>query len=115
MRANGQADAAIDSGSNSKPAEPEEIPKGPHHFLVGTLRNVRCHAPGIDLAVDSKGKTTPLHNGNYYKIAFSALGFTPKGELNPCSDLEGKPAKIEYIDSPTKLASAYVVAIELHK
>jgi thioredoxin-like negative regulator of GroEL len=93
----------------------EALPAGPHHFLVGTLQDVRCHEPGIDLNIAAKGKTMALHSGNYYKIGFSALGFTPKGDLNPCKDLDGMSAKIEYIESAAKPAVAYVVAIELHK
>jgi tetratricopeptide (TPR) repeat protein len=90
-------------------------PTGPHHFLVGTLQDVHCHEPSIDLNISVKGKTMALHNGNYYKIGFSALGFTPSGDLNPCKDLEGMAAKIEYVESSAKPAVAYVVAIELHK
>ncbi len=93
----------------------EALPVGPHHFLVGTLQDVHCHEPGIDLNIAAKGKTMALHSGNYYKIGFSALGFTPKGDLNPCKDLDGMSAKIEYIESAAKPAVAYVVAIELHK
>ena len=105
LQANPQASAAPE----------EELPKGPHRFLVGTLQNVQCHTPGIDLAVSAKGKTMALHSGNYYKIEFSALGFTPKGDLNPCKDIEGMSAKVEYVESSAKPAVAYVVAIELHK
>jgi tetratricopeptide (TPR) repeat protein len=115
IKASGEADSGMTTESSAKPEAPEEIPKGPHHFLVGTLQNVHCHTPRIDLTVDSKGKTTPLHSGNYYQIAFSALGFTPIGELDPCNDLEGKPAKVEYIEPSAKPAPAYVVAIEIHK
>ena len=93
----------------------EEVPKGPHHFLSGILQNVQCHAPSIDLTIAARGKTTPLHSGNYYKIGFTALGFTPKGDLNPCKDLEGMSAKVEYVESSAKSTAPYVVAIELHK
>jgi thioredoxin-like negative regulator of GroEL len=93
----------------------EALPVGPHHFLVGTLQDVHCHEPGIDLNIAAKGKTVALHSGNYYKIGFTALGFAPKGDLNPCKDLEGQSAKIEYVESSAKPPAAYVVAIELHK
>ena len=38
-----------------------------------------------------------VHSGNYFKIDYSSLGVTLKGNLNPCSDLEGRPAKVEYV------------------
>jgi predicted Zn-dependent protease len=93
----------------------EGIPTGPHHFLVGTLQNVHCHEPGIDLNIAVRGKTMALHSGNYYKIGFTALGFAPKGDLSPCKDLEGMAAKIEYVEPSATPAAAYLVGIELHK
>jgi hypothetical protein len=93
----------------------EAVPKGPHRFLVGTLENVHCNPPGINLTIDAQGKTVALHSGNYYKIGFTALGFTPTGDLNPCRDLEGKPAKVEYVESSATPPMAYVLAIEIHK
>lgn len=102
-------------GIASGEAAEEEVPKGPHRFLSGILQNVQCHAQRMDLTIAVKGKTTPLHSGNYYKIGFTALGFEPKGDLNPCADLEGRPAKVEYVESSAKSAAPHVVAIELHK
>jgi tetratricopeptide (TPR) repeat protein len=93
----------------------EAVPEGPHRFLIGTLENVHCNPPGINLTIDAKGKTVALHSGNYYKIGFTALGFTPKDDLDPCRDLEGKPAKVEYVESSATPPTAYVLAIEIHK
>jgi len=116
LKANVEANAAPAGESNANTEAPEEeLPKGPHRFVVGTLQNVHCHAPGIDLTVAAKGKTMALHSGNYYKIGFTALGFMPQGELNPCNDLEGMSAKVEYVEFSTKPTAAYVVGIELHK
>lgn len=103
--------------ANADDAEPakEELPQGPHRFVVGTLQNVHCHASKIDLTMLAKGKTMPLHSGNFYQIGFTALGFEPKGDLNPCKDLEGMSAKVEYVESSAQPPVTYVVAIELHK
>jgi len=103
------------SGNTNAEAPLEELPKGPHRFMIGTLQNVHCHDLDIDLTVAAKGQTMALHSGNYYKIGFTALGFTPKGALSPCKDLEGMSAKVEYVESSAKPAAAYVVGIELHK
>jgi Tfp pilus assembly protein PilF len=116
LKANVQANAAsADEGSANAETPEEELPKGPHRFMAGMLQNVHCHGPGIELTVAAKGKTMALHRGNYYKIEFTALGFTPKGDLSPCRDLEGVSAKVEYVESSAKPATAYVVAIEVHK
>lgn len=116
-----QPDARVDTNVSAgeidlkAKAIEEPVPKGPHHFMVGTLQNVHCNTPSINLTIDAKGKTVALHSGNYYKIGFTALGFTPTGDLNPCKDLEGKSAKVEYIESSATPPTAYVVAIEIHK
>jgi tetratricopeptide (TPR) repeat protein len=94
---------------------PEFVAKGPHRFAVGVLKSVTCGNPGLDLTVSSKGKDLPLHVDNYYKISFSALGFEPSKELNPCTDLENKPAKVEYVESANPSVAAQIIAVELHK
>ena len=91
------------------------VVKGPHRFLTGTLKNVHCKSPQMDLTVDSEGKTLALHAQNYYKIQFSALNFAPSSDLNPCTDLEGRAAKVEYVESADQAAGARVLAVELHK
>lgn len=63
----------------------------------------------------SGAKILALHTDNYYKIPFSALGFQPSGDLKPCSDLEGRPAKVEYVESANQSEAPHVVSIELHK
>jgi hypothetical protein len=60
------------------------------------------------------GKTLGLHSGNYFKVDYGTLGVTLKRNLNPCADLEGRPAKVEYVNSPSN-GPAAVVAIEIHK
>jgi tetratricopeptide (TPR) repeat protein len=108
-----EAEGAAASPSSSSPPE-EPVPNGPYHFMVGVMKDVRCNAPAMDLNLVSNGKTLGLHTGNYFKLSFSVLDVRLKGDLNPCVDLEGKPAKVEYAESASKHA-AVVVAIELHK
>jgi tetratricopeptide (TPR) repeat protein len=105
--------AEVDSAAESAPHD-DAPPAGPHHFVTGVLRNVRCNAPSMDLNVIGAGKTLGLHSSNYFKIDYSVLDVTLKGNLNPCADLEGRPAKVEYVQSAGK-GQAAVVAIEIHK
>jgi len=90
-------------------------PKGPSHFLTGKLVNVHCNSLELDLTLDSTGKSLSLHSGNFYKIKFTTLGFAPTADLNPCKDLEGRPAKVEYVESADKSVTARPLSIELHK
>jgi Flp pilus assembly protein TadD len=91
------------------------VPSGPHRFLVGVLKNVHCHNPNLDLAVTSGGKMLTLHSDNYFEIQFSALGFQPSSNLNPCHDLENRAAKVEYVESVDKSDAPHLLAVELHK
>ena len=91
------------------------VAKGPHHFLVGVLKSVRCGNPSLELTVSTKDKQLTVHGDNYYKIAFSTLGFQPSGDLNPCKDLENRPAKVEYVESVDPSVTPQLIAVELHK
>jgi len=92
----------------------EPLPNGPRHSITGLIRNVRCDTPALDLNVIAGATTLAVHSGNYFKIDYSTLGVTLKGNLNPCADLEGRPAKVEYVDAHRK-GPAALVAIELHQ
>lgn len=93
----------------------EFVPSGPHRFMVGVLKDVHCDPPNLDLSLASGGKTLALHTDNYYKLQFSALGFQPTADLKPCSDLENRPAKVEYVESADKSDAPHLIAVELHK
>src|SRR5579863_613347 len=90
------------------------VPDGPRHVAVGVLKNVRCNTAAMDLNVVSGGKSLGLHAANYFTVQYSVLNVTLKGDLKPCVDLEGRPARVEYVEAAGKRAAA-VVAIEIHK
>ena len=95
--------------------EREIVLKGPRRSVTGTIKNVLCSpSNAMDLDVVAGTKRITMHASNYYKIDFTALGFTPDSELKPCSDLEGAHAKVEYIESSAPKSNG-LVAIELHK
>lgn len=91
------------------------VPKGPHRYLVGVLKDVHCKSPEMDLTVTSKVEKVSLHADNYYQIQFTALDFTPQGDLNPCKDLEGRAAKVEYVESADESVPPHVLSVELRK
>jgi tetratricopeptide (TPR) repeat protein len=93
----------------------EVVLKGPRRSVSGTIRNVHCTPPAVmDLEVDSGQKSTTLHTTNYFKLQFSALGVTPKPEFDPCKDLEGTHAKVEYVESAEPKING-ALAIQLQK
>ena len=93
----------------------EFVARGPHRFLVGVLKSVHCDNPALDLTVSTMDKQLSVHGDNYYKIAFTTLGFQPSGDLNPCIDLENRSAKVEYVESADPSAPAQLLSVELHK
>ena len=95
------------------PRHPAEA-TGPKHTVSGTIRNVTCAYPAI-LEFELEGaKTYRVYNNDFTKIDLSASGFTPK-TMNPCNDLAGYKAKVQYAESSDKTVDGQVFAIELHK
>lgn len=85
-----------------------------HRLIVGTIKAVHCDSANLDLVVVSSGKTVSMHAENYYKIEFTAR-FSMAHDLNPCEDLENRPAKVEYVE-PTRLSDrSTLIAVELRK
>ena len=111
--------SADESGQNPAAAEvapvpPEDDRHGPRRAIKGVLQDVQCADPTMTLRVQNSGKPVSLRTRNFYKIQFSALGFTPSGDLNPCKDLEGMKAKVEYFEALNG-SVGQIVSIELMK
>lgn len=113
-----KASAVQDSSDNAQRphlVRRDFVASGPHRFVTGVLNDVHCNSSSMDLAVKSGSKTLSFHADNYYTIQFSVLGFQPKGDLKPCDELEGRPAKVEYIESADKSQPPHLLSVELHK
>ena len=105
---------ADEQNANPPVVPHEQALRGPRRSELGTLKNVRCSWPAIlDLHLDTGGHIIALHSANYYKIAFTALSPTPKSNLNPCKDLEGTPARVEFVTASGNTKAGGIVAIEL--
>jgi len=50
----------------------------------------------LEITLATASGNRQLYSDNFYKIPFTALNFTPKGVLNPCSDLKGLTARVTY-------------------
>ena len=73
------------------------------------------HPAKLTLQVESGKNHVSLQARNYYKLEYSALNFTSAGDLNPCRDLTGKTAKVEYFEAGGEGKEGQIVAIELSK
>lgn len=111
-KADSSADAATDTDDDPKKVV---LVMGPRKSITGTINNVHCTDPAVlDMDVNAGGKTITAHSNNYFKIEFTSLGVKPKPNFQPCADLEGKHAKVDYIDSAATKTNG-LVAIELHQ
>ena len=106
------------SGPDDHPRYPTEAPTGIRHTVRGVLRSVHCSYPLIiTLSVDpdSKGPPVALYRNDFQKIEFSATNFTPKGDLNPCTDMEGLKATIQYAEVSDKSVAGQILSIQLSR
>lgn len=111
-----QSSHPVDIVADTTPPLPDGPPTGPHLEVIGTIRSVTCSYPAVlQLRVDGGGKPVSLYTRNYFKLEFSAVGYTPAGELNPCRDLEGKRARIQYAGIVDKTVDGQILAVELRK
>jgi tetratricopeptide (TPR) repeat protein len=99
-----------------KPKYLTEEPHGQKRMAQGILKDVHCAPPSqLELRVEGAGKGTSLYSNNYYKIAFSAANYAPEGDLNPCTDLEGKKARVQYSETSNPSVDGQIVSVELSK
>jgi Tfp pilus assembly protein PilF len=88
--------------------------RGPRHTINGKLKNVQCSNPAIlQLQLETPVSSLTLRSDNYFKIQYSALNFTPTGDLKPCTDLEGMKASVEYFEVVGKPAEGQIISIQL--
>ena len=100
------------------PRYPTEAPTGLRHTARGVLRGVHCEYPTIlTLSVDQDGKApaVSLYRNDFNQIDFSATNFTPKSDLNPCTDIEGLKAKVAYAEVSDKTIAGQILSVELSK
>jgi tetratricopeptide (TPR) repeat protein len=97
-------------------ALPDDSRHGPKRTTSGTLKNVQCSSPAVmRLMVEGSAKPISLHARNYYKVEYSAMGFHPSANMNPCKDLEAMHATVVYFEGATSAAEGQIIAIELRK
>ncbi|MGH9518398.1 MAG: hypothetical protein ACRD2D_02070, partial [Terriglobales bacterium] len=77
---------------------PQPVPTGAARTISGKIQSVYCTGSNqLDLSLNQGGKVVVLHTDDYFKVAFAATNFTPKGPLLPCHDVQGLRAKVTYI------------------
>jgi tetratricopeptide (TPR) repeat protein len=102
------------------PKHPLEATTGAKHLAIGVLHEVSCSEPAIlelhmEVTTKAGKKQLFLYASNYYKLDLSAIGFIPNAVMNPCKDIEGMKARVEYAESSDKTVDGQMIAIELRE
>jgi tetratricopeptide (TPR) repeat protein len=91
---------------------------GPRVKVLGIMQHVRCSYPNeIEFQVAGPGGSeVSLYNNDYTKIdLMAAANVQVKESMNPCSDFEGRTARVQYIKSQSQSVDGQVVSVELTK
>lgn len=101
---------------STAPKHPTEAPRGPKHVAMGVITNVHCEAPAIiELKIEDGGKSISLYSNDYFKIDFATTNYAPKDEINPCTDLNGMKARIQYSETSDNSIDGQILSVELSK
>lgn len=106
------------TAANAPLKHPKEPPTGPKHVVLGTIRSVECALPAyLEFQIEIAGKPKPVgvYTHDRYNLDLSALGFTPPPEINPCLDLDGRRARVQYAETSDKTIDGQILLIELRK
>ena len=111
-----QSSVQEEQSSPTERKQPELARRGPRRTVHGTLKNVQCAYPAtMTLKVEGGKNPLGLRAANYYKVEYTASNFRPAGDLNPCKDLEGMKAKVDYFEGLGEGAEGQIISIELSK
>jgi tetratricopeptide (TPR) repeat protein len=84
--------------------------------LEGHIVEIKCLYPTImELTFNTNGEVQKLHSANYFKIQYWARDIEMKEDMQPCRDLEGHRARIEFIPTPDAQYAGEIQTIEIHK
>ena len=99
------------------PSHPTEAPNGKHHVVSGVIRKVQCGYPSkLALTIEAeKGGSIALYCNDFREIEFSAASSRPKDDLNPCTDIEGIPAKVVYAEVADKSVAGQILSVQLSR
>lgn len=80
------------------------------------MHGVTCSYPTVlEFRVESAKEAVKLYSNDFSKIELTAIGVSPKGPVNPCSDFDGLKARVQYAETTDKTVDGQVFAVELRK
>jgi tetratricopeptide (TPR) repeat protein len=111
-----RVDGKLIGMTEETPNYPTGDATGPQHTIKGVLTHIRCSYPNVlALSMDQAGKTLTFYNNNYYKVVFTTANYEPKGDIKPCTEIEGMKATVKYAEVTDKVVAGQILSIELSK
>jgi hypothetical protein len=90
-------------------------PRGARDLIQGRIKSVRCSGVEMDMTLQASHKALKFHAENYFKVDYRALDFKPTGELQPCTELEGRAARIVFFPFRDDPDTGELVSVDLLK
>jgi len=83
--------------------------------LEGVVFEVNCIYPAVmELTIEVEGRLHRLHAANYFEIQYMAIGGKPRQDLQPCTDLNGRRVKVEFIATPGEAYAGEIQKVGIH-
>lgn len=100
---------------STAPTHPTEPEGGPRHTVTGVIQKIACNYPTeIEFQIEgTDGKLVTLYNNDFNKMDWTAVGFTPKVTMNPCTDFEGMKIRATYVATSDKSVDGQIVTMVL--
>jgi hypothetical protein len=89
--------------------------RGPRDLTDGVIKEVHCRGARLNMDLQTAHETMHLFTNNYFKVDFSALGFTPTGKVNPCREIKGMKARVVFYDIKGRTDEGELISVELRK
>jgi hypothetical protein len=86
------------------------------HYVHGVLHHVTCTDPlQMELQLATGARRLSLYTNDWYRTQYEVANFTPRGDIHPCDELEGRKAEVEYFATADKSVDGQIVGILLFK
>lgn len=97
----------------SKPENKWTAPPKPWATAAGVVKAAVCDGQRLTMVLDQSGFTLKLHTDHYLDLPFSASGAGVHDGFNPCKDLKGRMAVVEYAPIKGKAYDGDLAGIEV--
>jgi len=97
----------------SKPEAKWTGPPKPWAKVAGVVKAVGCDGQRLTMVLDQSGFTLKLHTDHYLNLPFSTSGAGVHDGFNPCKDLKGRMAAVEYAPIQGKAYDGDLASIEV--